>query len=557
MWQLIACASFLVAMTIAPAWAQILPSTAQSRPHSHLADLRPTGQELRSPAWWVDRAIEAAADVPRDFDRVRSYWSCGVTAFDCGRFDQVRQIIKMDLLSEEQRDTLAYRLDSAFERTGDIDRLRETAHLLAPTSFERSNAFQAIAKIHIARREFDAAERVVNSEVRQSSRVGMYLTLIDATAQERDLPLTWNLAVKAATDNNTSSAPYGFLRYIKEAAHRGKADQVTRAIGAINTLIARWPDEMKAQVLRDLSQTLRECGQIDPTSRYVAEARKLTPDPIVPQGTWQQIDDLALDGKFDEAIAVARKTQDVWHRAYGLACISTELARQKAEEKRTSAALHEAAAALADARAAGEPEPSQMLGLREIACQLAWAQAEAGDENDALRTISGIEPAKREDALARLANKRLQENDSRFLKSAFSSDLCRQGSPRLRDELTTCLAIAQAQTEPQAAEELAREIVDVDGRVYAYFALARPYVLRNDESAFDRAIRSARQAALKSGNRREDLEEIARLQSRMLQLRAVWASVISESDPATRVSMMLGAAEGLLGRLGASSYADP
>lgn len=550
--RLATCSMLLLIVLAAGLRAERSASTTEPSPHPDLAEIHPTTQELHSPTWWVERAMEQAADVTQGRDRARAFWMCGVTAFDCGRFDLVQRIIAMNQLDGPDKGTLASRLAFAFEQTGDVERLRQTTQLFKPGSFERDQIFDAIVKILIARHDLDAAERVADEQISPGNRSQAYFQIVDAAASESNLQRTWRLATKAAADEVSSGATYGLRVYLKQAIRLRRPDAEDAAINAILARSLQWPNEMRAEDFRELANTLSDEGELGLARKYRTEAAKLAPQVVQPKASWARINDLALDGKFDDAFSAAESDTNLWDRAYGYACIATKLAEGSPHGKKTALALNKAAAALAEIRAQGRTDAPDMIDLNTIARQLACAQAEAQDAAGALRTLGDLPASQAMQALVSLAAQRAQANDMNFIQMARESDLCRDATKQEKDQMDLIWVGLQADTHPAAAESVAAKIQDKYFQSPAYLALLRAAAGRNDAAAFDRLIEIAIRTILQTPDPREGLEEVARLRARMLRLQAIWDSAVAERAPMTRVHVMLGGAEGLLWRLGAS-----
>jgi hypothetical protein len=462
--------------------------------------IRPIDQELCAADWWIAQALREAEHIEDAKQRGSAIWSIGVTAFDAGRLDLVRQVMEMPELDPRDQGTLASRLCSAFEASGDLRRLEELAPRIRDES-ARDNAYEGIVKLYAVRGELARAEQVVKSMSSHFSRNQAYLWLADVHAKKGDLPAVWALAEKAALGESSSDAPKGFLIYITAAAKAGKTEEVDRAVRTALTIGDHWPDGMRDDLTFDLIDTLRACHQgtkADALAARIGKTRAPSPEREA-TGRYLEAAELAENGRYVEA---NRKAEGIGDRLWYAAAL-VSIARTAAEEKPRSqdaAALRQmierAKVALREVQRA-EPDPAFGRDTVTTARSLAIAQAAAGSPDEALATIHALDRGGSRDAYAllALADQRANAGDVAFVRAAIASEPAGDGKAEVVGRLTMDLATAQVKAgQLGPARATAEQIDSPADRCQALLTVARAFARAGDLPGCNQLLDRARAA---------------------------------------------------------------
>jgi hypothetical protein len=530
------------------------PAAAATEAEASRTDhLRPTGQELRSPAWWIDQAMREAGRIEDPKLRAGQLWNVGVTAFNAGRFDVTRRVMAMDLLDRQQHETLAYRLAHAFEQAGDLARLDGLAKATR-RGFQREQILAALTKLQAARGDLDGAERRVAEDVPAGRRGTMYASLSARCVKLGQWDRAWALAERSFEDelvHRSSTAAHALLAYAEAAADAGRNADVLRAAGPMAEFAEEWADhDVTAADLQldDLAALLRRAGHVE----RAAEVEAILPPGPAPEPEDPDHDAayeavaLAEAGKFAEAARRAEAVRSARERAHTLATIVTLQA--PADCPAAGKLFASAKAAFDDSLKADGEE----LDDPDLVYAVALAAAAVGEFEACWAALATAEdPARRESELLRVAGDRADAGDVAFTRAAMDRS---QGSPRDRDRLAMRHAIACAKAgDLAAAAAVAETIADAESAFIAYRNLAVARDAAGDPAGFDDAVRRARQAMERTGDHLQwgwSLQsQLARTQARTGRARDVWESVLREPDPAHRVVLMDAACDGLLARL--------
>lgn len=543
--------------------AETLPAqTRPAPPAGDLARFRPTEQELRSPSFWVERALEVAEQIDDPRHRAVALWAAGVTAFDIGRFDITRRVMARPDLDNQHQGTLAYRLVAAFALAGDTDRILEVAGTLQP-GYARDSIYQQVAEGYAKQGDLAAAVRMVDEKVTPGlTRNDNYLCLARTAIERGDLATAWSLAEKVAADGDSSESPSGFLLYIRAAAEAERGIRQALATGA------GWKsEEMRDDLLQRLADILADSGLSDQAKAYAARVRN--PAPKRPPDHWLEAFGQAEAGRFDEAKRIAETESDLHLRAIAWA----EIARLQAmagtvpaeEVGRTLArarAVMDEAVKATEALAQVPPEkrrPWQLLDVSDdpagvsdsVSEYITHAEAARGDLPAMLATLETITRVElRWSYLRRAMSAKAKAGDVAFLQGVLAADIPWMPMDGLEDVL---MNLAEAQVTAKAfrgAEATADRIRAVSRRVTVLVDVARGLAQAGDVSAARRVLNRADEAAKGNTDRfgPTPAERAAQLQARLLQPEAVWAKAVREPDPHRRAGLLLAAAEGLLAR---------
>jgi hypothetical protein len=303
-------------------------------------------------------------------------------------------------------------------------------------------------------------------------------------------------------------------------------------------------------------------GDLDRQSvaEAIAEARRIAAGlpvdvPLVPidpanvdpndPDVWVDAIRVAEAGNFIDAVRIAGAAKDASGRAYALGEIATLQSRSdpdgaKATFKLGVAALH--------ARTEDERNDGDVGAVREVAT----AAATLGDVDGALAVLRLVpEQESRDEVAQRIANLRARAGDVAFTRAVMGFV---GGEARSRDwaralHVTACLTAGLR----DEAEHTALGTREPYARFYAYKRLAISRAAADDWLGYDLAVRSARDAMRNDDESTQwawsSQRQLAMVQTFVGRTRDVWASVIAESDPARRVTLMTAAVDGLLHKL--------
>lgn len=540
-----------------------------------LAPAQPTRQELRSPSFWVERALDAADQVEQPRDRGDQLWRVGVAALDIGRFDLTRRVMARPDLDEQAQGTLAFRLMSAFAEAGDVDRILELAPAVR-REFARESAYETVIEAHARRGDLAAAARLAALHVAPGHRRGaVYYQLVAVACRRGDWATAWDLAAKSATDlDRWSSAADAYLTLMEAATPAGRAADVDRAAARAAAVTAGLLPETRDDFLHRLAETLDACGRPELAKAYAAQARTPRPPTKPDPYLWLRAKDQAKTGRFAEALQVADRVPEPRYRAIALADVARIQARARAappdEIRRTIARARAAmtdAVQAAEARAHEPGAATRPGGLfddppfasdpahvfDEVGGAVAAAELMVGDVPAAVAMLADIEiegDYRRVSVLWSVFQDKAEAGDVPWARAIAEADMPWLPAGQ-RDHLTSFLAAAQVSAKQfPAAEATAAKIESAEVRAIALLDVAKGLAQAGDAAGCEVVLRRADDAAAQVDDAPGPTprERVAEFQAHLLRPEAVWAKAAAEPRSRRRIDLLLAAAEGLLAR---------